>query len=150
MRPVARPWTQWVKQLAVWLIIRTYVYVCILCCVIHILCTRMRNKHRCQDHKSTLQLRNALYNTTRSFLHVHTFLKIICLQPWWFNRRNTWIRQGVARVLAGWSAFVFDILHTPSGCVQICWGCVTPTYNPWLRVCVRCVISLCPGVCTLF
>ena len=30
--------------------------------------------------------------------------------------------QGVARVLAVWSVFVFDILQIPSGCVQICWG----------------------------
>jgi hypothetical protein len=39
----------------------------------------------------------------------------------------------------GWliSMFVFDILHIPSGCIQICSGCIAPTCTPWLRACLH-------------
>ena len=63
--------------------------------------------------------------------HTQTFSKMRRLQPRRFNRGNMWMRYGVTRFLAGWSAcFVFDILQIPSGFVQICSGRNAPTCSP--------------------
>jgi len=113
IKPVARPWTQWLQRLIVQedMHIRTYVYIHIykynallyISCV-HILCIQRLNLF-CQDHKiNTLNytMRSATLHRTSCMLH--TFLKMSCFPPRRFSRGNTWMRHGVARFLAGCSA----------------------------------------------
>jgi hypothetical protein len=61
----------------------------------------------------------------QNIVHIHTFLKVSYFQPWRFNRDNTQLRYGIARFYSRLiSVFVFDILQIPSGCIQVCGGCV--------------------------
>ena len=47
-------------------------------------------------------MRSVTFHRTSCMLY--TFFKIICFPPRLFSRGNTWMRQGVIRLLAGWLA----------------------------------------------
>ena len=79
--------------------------------------------------KSAPYLHIAPCNTAQNILHIHTLLKMSCLQPRPFNGGNTPLRLGVALFKGPIRTFFFDILHIPSGCKWLqATGLVIPTY----------------------
>jgi hypothetical protein len=59
-----------------------------------------------------------------------------CFQPTWFNRGNTWMQDGVARFLAGWSSYLSVIFcKFLVGASRSVVGALQPLAPLWLRAC---------------
>jgi hypothetical protein len=95
IRPVARPMNTVgaaAGTAGACIYIRLYMYMMMYYTYTVCVCVYKRKSSLCQEHKINTQLHKALCNNARNTSHVHTFLKMSCLQPQGFNSGNKWVR----------------------------------------------------------
>jgi hypothetical protein len=97
---------------------------------VHVYYIHNRKKCGCQDRKfNILFIRCGLQHSTQHVAHTHIFEKELFRTTAVQKKQN--LDEAGCHVFGGLiSTFVFDMLQIPSQCIQICDGCIAPTYTP--------------------
>jgi hypothetical protein len=102
IRPVARPMNTVgaaACNAGACIYMRLYTYKMVY--YTYTVCVYKRKRRLCQEYKISTSLHKALSNSAPNISHVHTVLKMSCLQSQRVNSGNTWVRWGVTGCLAG-------------------------------------------------
>jgi hypothetical protein len=127
--PVARPWTQWVQQLPLQMMERTYVYTPVYCFIIHLIACKC---YVCIGVKTRLwpDRKNQHFNYAMRSLTLHKtlcayirFWKCVVSNHGWSTETISGWGNVLWVFLVGWTTCLSSKFCTiPNRCIQILYG----------------------------